>query len=1280
MVRFWCLLLAACLSHRAIAQWTNVPPPNFSAISLNQFADHELEVPYYLYHFAQVANAVVETGTNRGFLDIKVNREPVDNQPYNARIMEMQEALAYFYAANRPWNFYYGNYAVRVRLEAMLDRWTRIQNQPGSADGDYDGLFGEYSWNNWSLAPTGFGVRAAAETLHLIVSSGLPFDATVLEAGRVSLRRALLALFTRSDMRNAAKQYSNQFSGAHHAALIYLQYWPDAELDTAYVAAVNASCAQDQSHAGFWYEQGGPDFGYTSVHETSMRIALPRLRNRVDLMPTFIAADADWNNWMAANYVPQPGTATRTFLVNGGVNTRTTLSFINPSSRPWGEFVPLSRAFAYTDGEYAGYLISRRSQAQAQFGLWGALNTNSSSSYIPAFVHDAITNLNNWHPTASQRAAAEATLACFSPGTFNRLYRDPLPTSFVSAKRPQYFAAVNGGNIRITRQVYGLGLLWNPVFGIALQPVANTLTGNTWVYGTKQSGMTSTYETASFTPTFTVGGVTVAPTNGSNELPAGDVMMSYNLTTGGTSYGQKNITLDDTQVTVTLTHSGDFTELLPLAHASDVVVTSAVNRVDFRRPNGSFLTLEVLTPGASITVGGTSSLTTGIVRRPVTLSANGSLTYRLRLSDGLPTIAATPDVVATGGATPRLIDVLANDSGASGTLTLASFTSPTNGTALITNQLIWYVPAPDFTGTDGFNYIITNGSLFATGQVSIAVGGPTLAVSVAQVSASTDDGNIPANTLDNNYGTRWSALGDPQWLQYDLQSTQKVDAVSAAFYVGNTRFNYFKLLTSLDGVNWITNFTGQSSGATTNLERFNLPETWARYVRYLGHSNSQSGWNSLTEVRIHAATNAAPLALADSAGTVAGVAVDVNPLANDSDSDVGPQPLALVSVGTPASGIISTVSGAVRYQPNAGFSGMDTLNYIISDSGRTATGSVTITVSNVVNQPPVLGSLSGQSVIGGAWLTTTNAASDPDVPAQRLLFSLLSAPGTATINPATGLIAWRPTVAESGTSNLFTVVVTEDGWQTNLPAVADAYVRDGSFTNSNFGSSNTLAARLSSVGNTYESYLRFNLPVLPGVFREARLVLTPTVVSFPGTHAVAYVTNDTWSESVITWSNRPSSGAALATWLPVLGQSTWTDVSSAAQKTITGDGLLSVRVYAATEGAVGTVNYPARESGATNQPWLAVISTNLTSKSATNSIWVTVNAPAQPLIQSAGWNGGQFQLIITGDAGPDYLVQGTTNLAAAWRTLFTTNSPPLPFQWTDTNIWPQKFYRVLLGP
>jgi len=44
-------------------------------------------------------------------------------------------------------------------------------------------------------------------------------------------------------------------------------------------------------------------------------------------------------------------------------------------------------------------------------------------------------------------------------------------------------------------------------------------------------------------------------------------------------------------------------------------------------------------------------------------------------------------------------------------------------------------------------------------------------------------------------------------------------------------------------------------------------------------------------------------------------------------------------------------------------------------------------------------------------------------------------------------------------------------------------------------------------------------------------------------------------------------------------------------------------------------------------------------------------------------------------------VQGSTNLAD-WNTLFITNSPAMPFSWTDTNTatLPARFYRIKAGP
>ncbi|NCW28650.1 MAG: hypothetical protein EBV83_10255, partial [Verrucomicrobia bacterium] len=307
----WLLVIWFCWIRgpEALAQsWTLVPSVNFSSIQLSQFSDHELEVPYFLNHFAQVANSVVETTTvvngvtyPRGFLNIKVNREPVDNMPYNARILEMQMVLAYFYTANRPWNPYYNSTPVRQRLEAMLSLWTQMQAADSSG---YGGLFSEYSSTNWSLAPTSFGCMAAAQALDLIVDSGLPFDGAILENARASLRKALLALYSRTDMRTAAKQYSNQFNGSYHATLLYLENWPDAQLQSAFVQAVTDSASQDQSPAGFWYEQEGPDFGYSGVHDNNLRVAWPRLRGRsltnasgANIVDLILQDDVRWHEW-----------------------------------------------------------------------------------------------------------------------------------------------------------------------------------------------------------------------------------------------------------------------------------------------------------------------------------------------------------------------------------------------------------------------------------------------------------------------------------------------------------------------------------------------------------------------------------------------------------------------------------------------------------------------------------------------------------------------------------------------------------------------------------------------------------------------------------------------------------------------------------------------------------------------------------------------------------------------------------------------------------------------
>jgi hypothetical protein len=117
--------------------------------------------------------------------------------------------------------------------------------------------------------------------------------------------------------------------------------------------------------------------------------------------------------------------------------------------------------------------------------------------------------------------------------------------------------------------------------------------------------------------------------------------------------------------------------------------------------------------------------------------------------------------------------------------------------------------------------------------------------------ASADDGNVPENTLDGDLETRWSALGDGQWIQFDLGMPQTVTSVGIAFYNGNQRVSHFDIATSTDNSNWTAVLTGgQSSGATTAVESFDVANTTARYVRITGHGNSVNLWNSYTVVQL----------------------------------------------------------------------------------------------------------------------------------------------------------------------------------------------------------------------------------------------------------------------------------------------------------------------------------------------------------------------------------------------------------------------------------------------
>ncbi|GAB4051279.1 polysaccharide lyase family 7 protein [Catellatospora paridis] len=127
-------------------------------------------------------------------------------------------------------------------------------------------------------------------------------------------------------------------------------------------------------------------------------------------------------------------------------------------------------------------------------------------------------------------------------------------------------------------------------------------------------------------------------------------------------------------------------------------------------------------------------------------------------------------------------------------------------------------------------------------------------LTVSAITASGDDGNVPANTVDNNLSTRWSDEGDGVWIRYDLGSSQTVGWIALGWHRGNERPFTFDVQTSTDGSSWSTAIGGRtSSGTTTAQEEYDFSDRTARYVRVVGHGNTVNEWTSITETDIYGA-------------------------------------------------------------------------------------------------------------------------------------------------------------------------------------------------------------------------------------------------------------------------------------------------------------------------------------------------------------------------------------------------------------------------------------------
>ena len=98
-----------------------------------------------------------------------------------------------------------------------------------------------------------------------------------------------------------------------------------------------------------------------------------------------------------------------------------------------------------------------------------------------------------------------------------------------------------------------------------------------------------------------------------------------------------------------------------------------------------------------------------------------------------------------------------------------------------------------------------------------------------------------------------------------------------------------------------------------------------------------------------------------------------------------------------------------------------------------------------------------------------------------------------------------------------------------ITAEKDAYVRGGTYASNNYGTADELQLKNATSKNTREIYTQFDVSAV-AASSQVDLVLPIASNSGIGTVELHKVSNDSWSESGLTWNNKPSTSGLIETF------------------------------------------------------------------------------------------------------------------------------------------------------
>ena len=447
--------------------------------------------------------------------------------------------------------------------------------------------------------------------------------------------------------------------------------------------------------------------------------------------------------------------------------------------------------------------------------------------------------------------------------------------------------------------------------------------------------------------------------------------------------------------------------------------------------------------------------------------------------------------------------------------------------------------------------------------------------------------------------------------------------------------------------------------------------------------------------------------------------------ATATDSDIPTNgPLLLELVSGP-SGLTVSTNGAIDWTPTEAQGSntytvvirvTDTNEFAVNEKQLSTTNSLTFTV-NEVNLPPVLTVPGAQTLDELTTLTVTNTASDPDLPLNGLMFTLVSPPAGMTIDPTSGVISWTP--AEDQGSNTFgiTMVITDDSpfainaghlsvtntfivtvTESNRPPVL--ILPAGTNVNELIHFTATATATDSDIPANPLTFALVSGPAGLTVSSNGSINWTPDEAQGPSTNAVTISVTDTNPLAGNATSLSVTSSFEIAlnevNVAPVLGALTDRTVNPGETISFTATAtdadlptntlsysLISPPLGANLNAANGDFIWrpSAALANTTNVLQVRVQDNGAPVSNDVKSFTVIVHALAPVVLIPMSYSSGQFQFQVGGPTNPDYVIMASTNLTV-WTDIATNVSPATPFQFIDDSAgaFPHRTYRVRLEP